>query len=148
MFYLFLSLLNPTKKDIDARGKLCVVDTDGRLFELENGKKEITLPVKAKRVTTQKDVVFIIDENGKLWTFGKGLNGTLGHGNTDDKVTPKLVEKLAHLKVKQIGVSPDKNFRVVCTTEDGRAYVWGQCGSIGLSDNELTPVELIRDHKN
>ena len=75
---------------------------------MANGKKEIAIPFKVKHVTyvtTQQDVVFIIDENDKLWTFGNGHSGTLGHGNTDNKEAPTVVDALKNLNVKQVSGS-------------------------------------------
>ena len=132
-------------KYIDAHGNLCVIDSDGKLFELENGKKEIAISVKVKSVTTNDGAIYIIDEHGKLWTYGNGDYAKLGHGNKDNKTTPTIVDKLKHLNLKQINV---KNDCVVCTTVCGKAFVWGDCRYIGMSNSETLPVELTWDHNN
>ena len=131
-------------KDIDAHHKLCVIDSYGKLFELENGKKEIAMSVKVKSVTTNNDAVFIIDEHDKLWTYGNGSYGKLGHGNNGNKTAPTIVENLKEFEVKQISVNND---RVVCTTTCDKAFAWGFCARLGLSNSEKLPVELIWDHK-
>ena len=132
-------------KDIDANEKMCVIDSDGKLFELANGKKEIAMSVKVKSVTTRGGAYYIIDEFGKLWTYGNGADGQLGHGNTDRKAAPTVVDKLIHVNLKRISVN---NNCVVGTTLCGRAFAWGKCGYVGLRNSEALPVELTWDHKN
>ena len=39
---------------------------------------------------------------GEVYTWGKGANGRLGHGDTEDRKTPTLVEALKDRTVKQI----------------------------------------------
>ena len=42
----------------------------------------------------------VFTEGGKLFTFGKGRNGRLGHGGDDDELVPRLVQgELAGKKV-------------------------------------------------
>ena len=36
----------------------------------------------------------VVTQDGHLYTFGRNQNGQLGHGNTDDVLSPKLVEAL------------------------------------------------------
>lgn len=36
----------------------------------------------------------VATENGELYTFGRNQNGQLGHGNTNDLLSPKRVEDL------------------------------------------------------
>lgn len=134
-------------KDIDARQKVCLIDPSGKLFEATNDKTEIATPVKVKSVTSQSGSVFIIDENDKLWTFGSGRYGFLGHGNTNDYTTPTIIVSLQFLNFKQVSVAYG-TYRVVCSTTDGRAFGWGLCKLIGLSDDEKSPVELTRDHRS
>lgn len=130
-------------KNIDACQKPFVIDADGKLYELNNGKKMIkTMSIKVKSVTMRNGAIFIVDENCKLWTYGDGKYGQLGHGNTERKEAPTLVEELKHLDVGQISICFS---RVFCTTSCGKAYAWG---SFGFLNQQTLPIELERDNNN
>ena len=43
-----------------------------------------------------------ITQEGVLYTWGKGSLGRLGHGNSDDVKTPKVVEGLSSVKVVDV----------------------------------------------
>jgi alpha-tubulin suppressor-like RCC1 family protein len=46
--------------------------------------------------------VAILTSRTEVYTWGKGANGRLGHGNTDDKNTPTLVEALKDKQVRSV----------------------------------------------
>ncbi|XP_039048525.1 PH, RCC1 and FYVE domains-containing protein 1-like isoform X2 [Hibiscus syriacus] len=46
--------------------------------------------------------VAVLTSRTEVYTWGKGANGRLGHGNTEDKNTPTLVEALKDKQVKSI----------------------------------------------
>ncbi|KAF3636820.1 hypothetical protein FXO38_23989 [Capsicum annuum] len=46
--------------------------------------------------------VAVLTSRTEVYTWGKGENGRLGHGNTDDKNSPTLVEALKDKQVKSI----------------------------------------------
>ncbi|XP_043691587.1 PH, RCC1 and FYVE domains-containing protein 1-like isoform X2 [Telopea speciosissima] len=46
--------------------------------------------------------VAVLTSRTEVYTWGKGANGRLGHGNTDDRNTPSLVEALKDKQVKSI----------------------------------------------
>ncbi|XP_039034310.1 PH, RCC1 and FYVE domains-containing protein 1-like isoform X2 [Hibiscus syriacus] len=46
--------------------------------------------------------VAVLTSRTEVYTWGKGANGRLGHGNTDDKNSPTLVEALKDKQVKSI----------------------------------------------
>ena len=43
-----------------------------------------------------------LDENGHVYTFGRGNHGQLGHGNTEDQKLPKQISGLHDKKVIDI----------------------------------------------
>ncbi|XP_010265064.1 PREDICTED: uncharacterized protein LOC104602902 [Nelumbo nucifera] len=46
--------------------------------------------------------VAILTSKGEVYTWGKGANGQLGHGDNDDRNTPALVEALKDKQVKSV----------------------------------------------
>jgi alpha-tubulin suppressor-like RCC1 family protein len=64
---------------------------------------------------------------GELYTWGNGYLGILGHGDDIDQRTPKRVDALAGVNVKQVVLA---DFHTTVCTEDGQVYTFG-CGSHG-----------------
>ncbi|CAL1362119.1 unnamed protein product [Linum trigynum] len=46
--------------------------------------------------------VAVLTSNGEVYTWGKGANGRLGHGDTDDRNAPTLVEGLKDKQVRSV----------------------------------------------
>ena len=117
-----------------------MIDCEGQLQV--NGVKETRLnkPIKAA-ITGRDGSRFALDADGKLWTWGGNSNGHLGQGDTNARDVPTMVQALKAEKVKQFSVYWN---RVACTTEDNKAFVWGNCEAFGLSSKETTPTELNR----
>ena len=61
-------------------------------------------------------------EAGLLYTWGEGDHGQLGHGDTQDIHTPKLVEALQAMRV--VGVAAGV-FYGLARTDAGRLFQWG-----------------------
>ncbi|CAK9171457.1 unnamed protein product, partial [Ilex paraguariensis] len=55
--------------------------------------------------------VAVLTSRTEVYTWGKGANGRLGHGDTDDRNSPSLVEALKEKQVKSIACGT--NFTVV-----------------------------------
>ncbi|CAN1343460.1 PH, RCC1 and FYVE domains-containing protein 1 [Linum perenne] len=53
-------------------------------------------------VYTMGSSVYVLTSKSEVYTWGKGANGRLGHGDTDDKSSPTLVEALKDRQVKSI----------------------------------------------
>jgi alpha-tubulin suppressor-like RCC1 family protein len=68
-----------------------------------------------------------IDSNGKVFTWGNGMDGVLGHESTDSNLLiPTLVDTLEEFKFASIKVGTG---HMVGLTEDGKLISWG------LNDN-------------
>ena len=72
----------------------------------------------------------VISEDGKLYTFGNGNWGVLGHGNENNiKFThPKFVEALERKKVVDVALG---EYHTVALIDDGSVYTWGYAGKKG-----------------
>ena len=86
---------------------------------------------KAKEVVCGGRHTIVSTEDGRVYSFGRGRYGQLGHCNFDDKLTPTLIK--APLEGKNV-------VQVACgwshskvLTSDGHLYTWGagEDGSLG-----------------
>lgn len=75
----------------------------------------------------------VISQDGKLYTFGSGNWGVLGHGTEKNILftEPKLVETFekANVKVKDFVAG---EFHSVALAEDGTVWTWGYGGKKGM----------------
>ena len=84
-----------------------------------------------------------VTKQGKLFTWGFGRDGQLGHGDTDDQEEPKLVNPISEFRSEHvIRVSMHDN-KTVAVTHGGNVYGWGKTYGLGLfnpgSDRLLSP---------
>lgn len=77
-----------------------------------------------------------LTEYGKIYSWGDGKVGQLGHGNTVGKTHPSLITDpcLKNKKVIQIECGDSHSG---CITEDGLVFVWGN-GLNGRLGNSVT----------
>lgn len=87
------------------------------------------LDVKTLRIGLRHSAV--ITGDGQLYTFGQGNWGVLGHGSENfvSFNKPKLVEGLAHVKVKDVHLG---EYHTVVLTECGNVWTWGYGGKKGF----------------
>jgi len=92
----------------------------------------------------------VITEDGRMYTFGGGEHGQLGHGDKVNKVKPTFVQALEGIFVSQITCGWSHS---VALTSKGRVYTWGNGdhGKLGHGSGKKvsTPqmVEMLKDHK-
>jgi alpha-tubulin suppressor-like RCC1 family protein len=74
-----------------------------------------------------------LTEAGELFTWGCGLRGQLGHGNTVDHTEPFIVDKIS--LVMQVECAAEST---IARTSDGNVYTWGSGahGCLGHSDTQ------------
>ncbi|GMH49141.1 hypothetical protein TrRE_jg8454, partial [Triparma retinervis] len=114
---------------------------DGRLGHGDNGWKYIpravsTLKGKSIRMITCGSYhTAAVEEGGKLFTWGGGMYGKLGHGSEDGCSRPRYVEALSSFHVKDIACG-SRHTAVVM--EDGQVWSWGdkENGVSGHGDTE------------
>lgn len=128
---------------------------DGRLGHGDNGWKYVPRLAQAltgkviTQVTCGSYHTAAVSNNGKLYTWGGGMYGKLGHGNENGCSTPKRVEALSDFNITQIACG-SRHTAVVTST--GKLYTWGdkENGVAGHGDSEghqYTPklLEKFRD---
>ncbi|KAK7079242.1 putative E3 ubiquitin-protein ligase herc4, partial [Halocaridina rubra] len=83
-------------------------------------------------VATGEGHTAVIDAQGKLWTFGYGRYGQLGHGSNNDGHVPRTVLDLVGSKVSQVACG--RCHTLVYVPSQGQAYAFGQgmSGQLGI----------------
>lgn len=87
-----------------------------------------------------------IDECMRVFTWGAGGAGQLGHGEEQDEWIPRMVRGLIGARIVQVSMG-DRHSAAVCA--DGGVYTWG-CGESGqlgdgMSVSRSTPERLDAD---
>ncbi|XP_076233389.1 E3 ubiquitin-protein ligase HERC2 [Calliopsis andreniformis] len=86
-----------------------------------------------------------ITSAGWLYTWGKGRYGRLGHGDSEDQLTPKLVESLQDYKVIDVACGSG-DAQTLCVTDDDNVWSWGDgdYGKLGRggSDGCKVPMKI------
>ena len=110
---------------------------------------------KAKSVALGECHTLVCSEDGRVYSFGQGTFGQLGHGNREHAYTPTLIEAPLEGKcVVQVACGAGHSMAL---THDGRLFTWGK-GGIGNSGGNLghgsnvdytTPytVEALNEYK-
>ncbi|XP_010242957.1 PREDICTED: ultraviolet-B receptor UVR8 isoform X2 [Nelumbo nucifera] len=97
--------------------------------------------VPCKQVATGLSFTMFLTREGHVYTCGTNTHGQLGHGDTLDRPTPKIVEQLEGVGfVVQVSAGPSYSLAV---TSDGTVYSFGSgsnfCLGHGEQHNELRP---------
>ena len=79
--------------------------------------------VKVAQVAAGYGHTVICTAEGRVWTFGHGYTGRLGHGGNADEMVPRMVKGLVGVKVAQVAAGD--NHTVICTSE-GRVLAFGE----------------------
>jgi len=87
--------------------------------------------------------VLALDNEKKVWAWGKGASGQLGYGGTAPKYEPVQVEKLVDGQPSPLTniVYIDAGFNhSTAIDEDGNFWVWGEngLGQLGLGQGDTT----------
>ncbi|MGL4987384.1 MAG: leucine-rich repeat protein, partial [Treponemataceae bacterium] len=104
---------------------------------------------KFKQIGAPYEFTIFLSEEGKVYSWGKGDLGELGHGVIESNKNPRVIEKTStgsSLPPIQF-ISAGRNHSLALT-EDGKIYAWGSNGNkqIGLdtSDNVLVPTLITK----
>lgn len=105
------------------------------------------------RVSAGDEHAVALDSNGRVYTWGKGYCGALGHGDENDKITPQVLVSLNNCLAVQVCARKRKTFVLV---EGGLLYGFGWMGfgslgfpDRGVSDKVLRPrvLECLKQHR-
>ncbi|XP_045542472.1 probable E3 ubiquitin-protein ligase HERC2 [Papilio machaon] len=144
-----------TKVACNSGGKHCLaLSVDGDVYswgEGEDGKLGHGNRVsydRPKLITTLSglEVVAIacggahsacLTARGRIYTWGKGRYGRLGHGDSEDQLVPKMVEALSQYRVIDVACGSG-DAQTLCITSDDNVWSWGDgdYGKLGRGGSE------------
>ncbi|XP_014251481.1 E3 ubiquitin-protein ligase HERC2 isoform X1 [Cimex lectularius] len=87
--------------------------------------------------------------DGKVFSWGEGSDGNLGHGNTQSLEKPRMIEALKSKKIRDIACGSSHSAAI---TSNGELYTWGlgEYGRLGHGDcvTQLKPklVKALAGH--
>lgn len=85
-----------------------------------------------------------IDTEGRCYSWGRNEQGQLGHGDTNRRDTPTIIEALEGLNIVEAACGKGHSLVI---TEKGQVYAWGENaqGQLGIGsqgDPKLSPVKI------
>ena len=104
----------------------------GKLFNTIRTKPSIVLKTKAVFISCGRKHACLIDKSGRVYTWGRGTNGRLGHGHEDSQTHPTFVSSL-----RQRGLTYDNNnnnnndktrYDTLATLQKGETIARAACG--------------------
>ena len=138
---------------------LCI-DNDHRVYSWGKGEhgrlgtgqnKSIDIPriieplrqYKVKHVAVGLSHSLVLTDDGNVWSFGCGEHGRLGHGDSAEIRTPKLIEGLIKTSIHVNHISCGAYHSCAITT-NGQLYTWGKNdqGQCGLGSNAQKDVMI------
>ncbi|XP_058836150.1 probable E3 ubiquitin-protein ligase HERC2 isoform X2 [Topomyia yanbarensis] len=141
-------------------GKLyaCGEGTNGRLGLGHNNNVPTPRPVPILNQYVVKKVAvhsggkhaMALTLDGKVFSWGEGEDGKLGHGNRMTLEKPKLIESLRTKRIRDIACGSSHSAAI---TSSGELYTWGlgEYGRLGHGDNctQLKPkhVTALQGHR-
>ncbi|EDV24531.1 uncharacterized protein TRIADDRAFT_56425 [Trichoplax adhaerens] len=146
-----------------------IVTYDGKVYvsgEGANGRlglgntENISIPVQldtlnmhfVKKVTVHPGGrhSLCITREGKVFSWGEGIDGKLGHGDVTSRLSPTLIEALESKLIVEIACGSSHSAAV---TADGELYTWGlgDYGRLGHGDSKTLhipkQVKALQDYK-
>lgn len=79
-----------------------------------------------------------LDTSGRLYTWGWGVHGQLGHGGVEDVTSPTMVTWLRRHVITDVSCG---YAHTMVLTREGRVYTWG-CGLFGQLGNGKTGKQV------
>ncbi|KAK9747381.1 Regulator of chromosome condensation (RCC1) repeat [Popillia japonica] len=145
---------------VSQEGKLyaCGEGTNGRLGLGHNNNVSLPRPVPFLNQYVIKKVAvhsggkhaMALTLDGKVFSWGEGEDGKLGHGNRLNLDKPKLIETLRSKRIRDIACGSSHSAAI---TSSGELYTWGlgEYGRLGHGDNvtQLKPklVKSLSGHR-
>lgn len=103
-----------------------------------------------KAVACSEGCTAAITSDGRMYTWGSGMAGQLGHGNMFRLPEPKLLSIFGdEVVIEQVSCGP---YHTAAVSYDGTLYTWGNglFGKLGHGDHESTftprPVLALAEH--
>ena len=87
------------------------------------------------------DFSLVVSAAGRVYSFGWGLYGALGHGDQLSQHTPRLIEVLRGVRVSAVAAGGGHSLAL----SEGKVYSfgWGDAGRLGHGDAEHTTTPRV-----
>jgi alpha-tubulin suppressor-like RCC1 family protein len=127
---------------VDENGQAYELETDNQIQSLKTDNQiksdscllsPLRLKVKVDLVSCGKEHVLLLNTtSGHVFSFGLGSRGQLGHGGVDAETTPKVIEALAGIRIKQVAAG---GWHSLALSDIGDIYAWGwnNHGQLGIT---------------
>jgi len=94
---------------------------------------EALADIEVVTVAAAKHQSVVLDVQGRVFTWGHGRGGRLGHGDEHPQMFPRLVSALVGLRVVKVAAAEN---HTVCVTDQGLVFSWGsdRFGQLGLGN--------------
>ncbi|EDV24451.1 uncharacterized protein TRIADDRAFT_56257 [Trichoplax adhaerens] len=136
-----------------------VVTENGRLFTFGNNEwgqlgigsnktrnKPTTVkalkPEKITHVAAGRFHTLAVTDSNKLYSFGQGSEGALGHGDETDLNMPTSIESLED---KDVNIIACGGYHSAAITKNGELYIWGSNseGQLGLKNDTISYPTML-----
>ncbi|KAJ0245685.1 Regulator of chromosome condensation [Hirschfeldia incana] len=89
----------------------------------------------------------VITDAGGLITFGWGLYGQCGHGNTNDQLRPMAVSEVKNVQMESVAAGL---WHTICISSDGKVFAFGgnQFGQLGTGTDHAETIPRLLDGQN
>lgn len=96
--------------------------------------------VRAKQIAAGSNHALVLDENGKVWSWGFGGYGRLGHTTPKDELRPRLIDtfKADVYSIDAITAGASSSFAI--QTQRKSMYMWGVTKKSGESNMYPKPI--------
>ena len=126
---------------------ISVLNNSSSFFFLEvlTPTKSPTLsPMNIVDVTAGAKCIFVLTQDGKVYSSGEGVDGRLGLGHTKPVAKVELIEALSQFVVKKVAIHPSGR-HCLGLTADGKVFSWGEgiYGKLGHGDEQYVRVPRI-----
>ena len=109
------------------------------------------LPARQREVREKKGLISInqdhslIVSQGKVWSFGDGKSGKLGHGGVVDESVPRRIATLSGTDVVKVAAGVGHSMAL---TRNGHVYTWGAGGKGQLGHNNTHDQDVPKQVEN
>ncbi|KAL1195873.1 Ultraviolet-B receptor UVR8 [Cardamine amara subsp. amara] len=103
--------------------------------------------IKAISCGGRHSAAITVADAGGLITFGWGLYGQCGHGNTDDQLRPMEVSSVQNVRMESVAAGL---WHTICISSDGKVYAFGgnQFGQLGTGTDHAETIPRLLDDEN
>lgn len=116
----------------------------GHRYNLETPQVNKTLKAagaKVVKITCGQQHVLALTSEGHVWSWGLGVFGQLGHGETHDEGLPRRIEAFKEMCIVDIGCGANHSLAL---DDQGRVFSWGssEYGQQGGRNEYTVPLLL------